>query len=161
MKKTRIMKIFLEQLRKTPIVQIACDKAGVSRNSIYRWRRENEQFRKAWNEAIAEGELLVNDIGESQLITMIREKNWSAISFWLRHHHPKYADKLLINAVVNNQDESLTPEQEALVREALHLAHISQQPAINPQKENELPKSDSTGTSGDNDKGQESPSGNN
>ena len=100
---------FLEQIKKTPIVQIACDKTGISRNSIYRWRKEDEQFRKAWDEAIAEGELLVNDMSESQLISLIKEKSWSSISFWLRHHHPKYADKLHIDAFINNQDEPLSP----------------------------------------------------
>ena len=124
MKKEKTMSLFIEQLRKIPIVQIACDKTGISRNSIYRWRKEDEQFRKAWDEAIAEGELLVNDMSESQLISLIKEKSWAAISFWLRHHHPKYADKLLIDAIIN-QDEPMSPEQETLLNYAMSLVASS------------------------------------
>lgn len=124
MKKEKTISLFIEQLRKIPIVQIACEKTGISRNSIYRWRKEDEQFRKAWDEAIAEGELLVNDMSESQLISLIKEKSWSAISFWLRHHHPKYADKLLIDAIIN-QDEPMSIEQETLLNYALSLVTSS------------------------------------
>ncbi len=159
MRKEKTISLFIEQLRKIPIVQIACDKAGVSRNTIYRWRKEDEKFRKAWDEAIGEGELLVNDMGESQLITLIKEKNWAAISFWLRHHHPKYADKLLINAITN-QDGPMSPETEALVRRALGFAASS---LANPDQQinGEQTENNSTRYSGGDDKGQESPSGNN
>ena len=32
--------IILEQLQKAPIVQIACEKTGISRATYYRWRKE-------------------------------------------------------------------------------------------------------------------------
>ncbi len=162
MKKDKTRDLFIEQLRKIPIVQIACEKTGLSRNSVYRWRKEDEQFRKDWDESISEGELLVNDMGESQLISLIKEKNWFAISFWLRHHHPKYAHKLLIDAVINNQDEPLSPEQEQLVREALRLASTNNGniPSDSNEPTNELSQPDIAGVSGGDDQGKEGPSGN-
>ncbi len=120
MKKNKKENEFLEQLKKIPIIQVACEKIGLSRNTIYRWRKEDEIFRKAMAEALVEGEALVNDMSESQVLTLIKEKNWQAISFWLRHHHSTYRNRLEVTTAVPR--EELTPEQEALVREALRLS---------------------------------------
>lgn len=121
MKKDKKKGEFLDQLRRIPIVQVACEKTGISRNSVYRWRSEDESFRKEMEVALVEGEALVNDMSESQLLTMIKEKNWPAISFWLRHRNPKFAPKLEINARVENTDPELTSEQETLVKKSLSL----------------------------------------
>ncbi len=120
MKKNKKRDEFLVQLRKIPIVLVACEKSGLSRNSVYRWRKEDEVFAQEMDDALKEGEELVNDMSESQLLTMIKEKNWSAVSFWLRHRNPKFKEKLEITTKTNN--DVLTPEQEELVRGALSLA---------------------------------------
>lgn len=120
MKKIRKKDEFLEHLRKIPIIQVAAEKSDLSRNTIYRWRKEDEKFKKMMAEALAEGEELINDLSESQLLTLIKEKNWSALSFWLRNHHPKYADRIIVSGNIN-QDESLSPEQEKLLGKALSL----------------------------------------
>ncbi|KKW30102.1 MAG: hypothetical protein UY72_C0022G0001 [Candidatus Uhrbacteria bacterium GW2011_GWD2_52_7] len=110
--------LLIEQLRRTPIVQVACEKTGIGRASYYRWRKDDEEFAKACDEAMQEGVELVSDLAESKLINSIKEQNHGAISFWLRHRHPAYADKLQVRAKVET-DNSLTPEQEELVRRAL------------------------------------------
>ncbi len=138
MKKDRTQDIFLEQLRKIPIVQVACEKVGIARNSVYRWRKEDPEFAKAMDEALAEGEAIVNDMGESQLLTLMKEKNWHAISFWLRKRNPKFRDRLEVVAAAPPQDE-LSPEQEAVVKEALRLASLpleaadTETPTANPE----------------------------
>lgn len=116
--------LLLEHLRKIPIVQIACEKAGIGRTSFYRWRGEDAEFAKAVGEALAEGEELITDMTESQLISLIRDKNYHAIQLWLRHHHPKYAQRVEVTANINQVTEQLTSEQEALVREALRLVAL-------------------------------------
>lgn len=123
MKKDRVADLFLEQLRKIPVVQVACDKAGVARNSVYRWRNEDAEFRKAMDEAMAEGEGILNDLGEAQLLSLMKEKNWNAISFWLRKRNPKFKDRIEVVSSREPQEE-LTPEQEAIVKEALRLASL-------------------------------------
>ncbi len=112
----------LKNLRKTPIIQVSCNQAGVSRATYYRWRKEDKKFRKVANEAMKEGELLINDLSESQIISMIKEKNWQSIQFWLKHNHPKYANRIEVNASIKDENEELTPEQKRIVREALKLA---------------------------------------
>ncbi len=116
-------KTIIEQLRKTPIIQIACERASVSRATFYRWRDQDKEFEKSVKEALAEGEIFINELSESQLISLIKEKNWPAISFWLRNHDPKYTQRIEITA--KTPQEELNPEQEAIVREALRLSGIA------------------------------------
>ena len=121
MKKSRIQNSFLVELKKIPIVQVCCEKLDVSRNSVYRWRKEDEDFAKAMDEALAEGEKLVNDMTESQLLSLIGEKHWPAISFWLRHRNAKFRDRLEVTAKIENKDKPLTLEQEEDIKVAMQL----------------------------------------
>ncbi len=124
MRKDKTKEIVIEQLKKTPIVQIACERAGVARATYYRWKKENKEFAKAADNAILEGEMLITDISETQLITLIKEKNFPSIQLWLRHHHPKYTNKVEVIGNLNDREEPLTPEQEALIEKALKLAGV-------------------------------------
>ncbi len=128
MKKSKYQKPFLDELRKVPIVQVACEKTGLARNTVYRWRKEDKAFAKNMDEALAEGIELVNDMSESQLLTLIKEKNYSAISFWLRHRNSSYKDKLEIANKDNS--EELTPSQAEIVKHALRLANITKSNSI-------------------------------
>lgn len=128
MKKSKLQNQFFEELAKVPIVQVACEKTGVSRNSVYRWRKEDKTFASKMDKALAEGVALVNDMSESQLLTLIKEKNWSAISFWLRHRNDNYKDK--IEVTTKEESEALTPAQAKIVRQALRLAAITKSKSI-------------------------------
>jgi hypothetical protein len=119
MKKNKSQDQFFEELKKVPIVQVACEKSGLSRNSVYRWKKEDKEFSKKMDQAMADGVAFVNDMSESQLLTMIKEKNWSAISFWLKHRNDNYKSKIEITT--KEDFDELTPEQEKIVREALKL----------------------------------------
>jgi len=111
----------IETLKEMPILQVACKKAGVSRATYYRWRAEDENFLQESNEAMKEGTELICDMSESQLIQLIREKKLQAIALWLKHHHPKYTERIEITSRFP-LPEKLSPEQEAVVAEALRLA---------------------------------------
>ncbi len=114
--------LLLEQLKKTPIIQIACEKTEVSRSTYYRWRKDDEAFAQAIDEAIKEGASLVNDMAESQLLAAIRERNLNAIIFWLRHHSSTYKTKVELSGQVNTTVEMLSPEKQEIVAKALKLA---------------------------------------
>ncbi len=115
---------FLEQLKKTPIVQIACEKTSLSRATYYRFRKEDEEFKKLADEALLEGSLLVNDLAESQLITAIKDRNLTAIQLWLKTHHPQYANKVEVQGKVTVENTPLTNEQQELIKKALALVGI-------------------------------------
>jgi len=123
--------LLVEQLKKTPIVQIACEKTGVGRSTYYRWRDEDKEFAKRANEALQEGNLLINDMAESQLLSAVRDKNMTAIIFWLKNHHKTYANRLEISAV-RPEEETLTPEQEQLIQKALAILEENNHETNNP-----------------------------
>jgi len=125
MKRDRTKDLVLEQLRRVPIIQVAAEKVGVSRTTIYRWRDESEQYRKDLEAALVEGEALINDLGESQLLTLMKDKHWPSIQFWLRHRNPKFRERVEVTANFQTPQEELTPEQQAIVREALRLAQLT------------------------------------
>ena len=114
--------LMLDQLKKTPIAQIACEKVGVARSTFYRWKEEDPEFAKQANQALAEGVALVNDMAESQLLSAIRDRNISAIFYWLNHRHSAYSNKLEVTTKVKN--ESLTVGQQQLIKEALKHASL-------------------------------------
>jgi hypothetical protein len=113
--------LLVDQLKKTPIVQVACEKVGVGRATFYRWLKDDPDFAKIANESITEGNGLISDVAESQLANLIKSGNLGAISFWLKHRHPAYRNKLEVEANVRHEDVPLTPEQEAIIESALKL----------------------------------------
>ena len=128
MKKNKFQNQFLEELAKVPIIQVACEKCNLSRNTVYRWRKEDKTFEKKMDESLKSGVAFVNDMSESQLLTLIKEKSYSAISFWLRHRNDNYKDKIEITTKEDN--EALSPSQAKVVRHALKLASITKQKSI-------------------------------
>ena len=124
-RQTKQKELILEQLKKTPVVQIACEKTGVGRATYYRWRKEDAEFAKIAGDAIQEGSMLINDMAESQLISAIKDKNLGAIIFWLKNHHPSYANKVEITGRLKH-DYELTMEEEALIAKALAMVTKNQ-----------------------------------
>lgn len=112
--------LLIEQLKKTPIVQIACEKIGVGRATYYRWHNQDKEFAESSDKAILEGNSLVNDMAESQLMSAIRDKNMTAIIFWLKHHHPAYSSKIEITGQLKHEYQ-LSKEEEALITKALEM----------------------------------------
>jgi len=106
----------IDQLKTTPIVQIACQKAGISRATYYRWRDDDESFRNFSDRALTDGVGFINDLAESQLISLIKEKIPTAIYYWLNHNHPRYSDRRIyltdseqrtfLNAVKSSSQEA-------------------------------------------------------
>lgn len=113
----------LQQLKKIPIVQVACEKAGVSRATYYRWRKDDEDFRKESNTALREGKELMNDLAESQLLTLIKNGHATSIFYWLNHNHKSYTNKLQVTAKLQ-RDEKLTPDEEEAVMRAISMAKL-------------------------------------
>lgn len=90
MRKEKAKKLLREELAKTPIISVACKKVGVSRQSFYRWSSKDPSFRKTMMVAILDGEKLINDMTESQLLRLIQDGNFSAVRYWLDRRHPLF-----------------------------------------------------------------------
>lgn len=114
----------IEQFKKTPIVQIACEKTGIGRASYYRWRKEDDEFALAADEALTGGKQLISDLAESQLIRAIQDGNMTAIIYWLKNQHPDYKTKVELSGRLETIGKKLTPEQEEAIEKALRFASL-------------------------------------
>lgn len=113
-------KAITEQLKKTPIIQVTCEKLGISRATFYRWKKNDEKFAEEVDLALQEGSQLINDMAESQLITAIKNGNLTGIIFWLKNHHKNYSPKLEVTT--KNPEIPLTDEQKEIIRQSLNMA---------------------------------------
>ena len=117
---------FLEILEKNPVIHIAIERSGVSKATFYRWRESDKEFAAKVETALVEGNSLITDIAIAQLISAIKEKNLGAIKFWLQNHSSEYRNEMHITAELE-QEVSLSPEQEILLRRALELVALPSQ----------------------------------
>ncbi len=136
MKTIEDKQLLIKQLKKTPIIQVVCEKTGVARATYYRWMKTDEKFAEAAYEAIEQSSALINDLAESQLIAAIRDKNMTAIVWWLKHHHPKYAARIELDAHIHHDKQELTPEQAQVVAQALKLGDLLKLPEGENSNEN-------------------------
>jgi signal recognition particle GTPase len=95
-------KKLIECLKKTSIIQIACQQADISRATYYRWREKDEKFKQKTDKAKKEGFEVINDLAETGLIKAIKNDNITAIFYRLNHCHPDYSDKRLY---LSNSDQ--------------------------------------------------------
>lgn len=109
----------VKRLKKNPVVQVACQNAGSSRSSYYRWRKQDKQFAKDCDKALAEGRELISDMAESQLISAIKDKNLTAIIYWLKSNSKRYATKVELDARHRIEEFKLNKKQEKLIEEAI------------------------------------------
>lgn len=115
--------LVIENLKRMPIVEVVCTKSGISRATYYRWKKQDQQFAKETDEAQAEGDSLIGDLAMSKVVKGINEDNLTAAMYWLNHRDPRFSNKVEITASTKPQ-ESLTPEQEAIVKKALLLTGL-------------------------------------
>ncbi len=89
MKKTKVWKQLLEELERTPIIQVACEKVGISRQTYYRWAKDESMFSEI-RQALLRGIDLVNDVAESNVLAGIKNKDPGYTKYWLSHRHEAY-----------------------------------------------------------------------
>ena len=86
-------KKFIEELEKCPVVIAACQKCGISKASVYRWADEDAEFDEQMQNALQRGRISVNDYARSALVSCIKDKNLSAIRYWLSHNDDWFRPK--------------------------------------------------------------------
>ncbi len=100
--------LLIQQLAKYPIVETACKQADIGRSTYYQWRKEDEDFERLADEALANGKLFINDMAESMLIKKIQEGVTVPLIFWLKNHHKDYNEKIFY--IHENVEKELTRE---------------------------------------------------
>lgn len=107
MKKTKtLINKLLAEIENTPLVQIACEKIGISRNTFYRWMKEDPELLEQVNYALSLGKGRVNDIAVSNVLSGIKSKDVRYTMYWLDRNHTDFrkpftpkvdADDLLVH----------------------------------------------------------------
>lgn len=124
----------VEQLKKNPVIQIACEKLEIGRATHYRWYTDDKEYARAVDTAINEGVTFVAEFAESQLFNAVRNNEPWAVSMVLKAMHPRYKNKIEINGNIVHTTRELTAEDEELIKESLRLAL-----PIN-KEQNDIPK---------------------
>lgn len=105
MKKTdSLKKKILDELERVAIVQVACERCDVSRNTFYRWRKEDVDFSVAVDESIAFGLSLVCDMAESGLFKATQNQEPWAIKYLLSRKHRGYRYPQIVIAESNSEE---------------------------------------------------------
>ena len=130
MKQDEIKKLIIEQLEKSPILEIALNKSGISRRTFYRYQKDDHEFAKLVHEAMHDSKSLVSDVAIGQLISAVKRGNLSALMFWLKNNHDDYRAKLEITGELKHIREEMTQEEVELLNEALKLAGFSNEQPV-------------------------------
>ena len=80
----------LTELENYMIVSSACAKLNISRNTVYRWREEDQDFAQKMEKALNRGRDSINDLSESKVVTAIKAGNLRAAEYWLNNNKPNY-----------------------------------------------------------------------
>lgn len=104
--KRHLKKQLLHELTQVPIIEIACQKVGISRQTFYRWRAANASFSQEIEAALNMGRDFINDVSESTILEHIKNGEIRPAIFWLRHNNSRYKNNPKIenmNQLNNNK----------------------------------------------------------
>jgi hypothetical protein len=120
MKRTKALENkILEELRRHGIVQSACDKHGISRQTFYRWMKEDREFLEQANEAISLGTGVVGDVALSNVLEGIKRKDAMYTKYWLSHRHPDFRRPFVHKVDAEDLIAHFRATQEALRQEKI------------------------------------------
>ena len=92
-KRDRQKKRFIAALTAQGTVYHAAQVAGISRQTAYRWQREDPEFADQWDEAIENAV----DVVESVIYQKALSGDVIAAIFYLKAHRPIYRDRVCID----------------------------------------------------------------
>jgi hypothetical protein len=99
---------------------VACKKGLISRATFYRWCSEDDEFKTNVENAKVDGVENINDMSETQLISLIREKKYQAIALWLKNNHHRFMSEDRRDLIRKVQKKTeLNLHQKELLKEAL------------------------------------------
>ena len=97
-------KLLVELLSKTPIIETACQKVGITRMMFYRWKEDDSGFRESMEEVLSVSRDRISDLAESQIINKIKDGHFGSCAFWLRNNCTRYRVK---KAIATTEDKHI------------------------------------------------------
>lgn len=77
-------------------IKSVCKKLGLSRQTVYRWLKEDKNFKKDVFNARKTAIEDMNDECENRVLSKIKNDDAGMIKFWLRHHHDDYKQSYIV-----------------------------------------------------------------
>lgn len=114
--KKQLTKKVLEELSEIPNVSLICKKLNISRQTFYRWKKENPEFSELVEESIECGVESISDLAESKLIENIKNGKQRSIEYWLNSNKKKYfRPRPVINIIEKPEAKLSYTEQKGLM----------------------------------------------
>jgi len=110
-KDEELIKKLEDELVRVPIVTIACGNVGISRQTYYRWIREDSSIKDRLDKALKLGVTSINDLGESKLIELMKNDHFGAVKYWLGNNNSKYLSPKpadVVRKLLNLEEEKIT-----------------------------------------------------
>jgi len=86
----------IKEIQNELTIKAVCDKLDLSRQTIYRWIEEDDEFAEQLKQARKDAINAMNDICENKVVQKIMADNDGMIKFWLRYHHNDYKQSYII-----------------------------------------------------------------
>lgn len=86
----------LEEIKTQLTVKAVCKKLNLSRQTIYRWAKEDKTFNASLMKAKKEAIDDLNDECENRVISKIMADDSNMIKFWLKYHHEDYKQAYIV-----------------------------------------------------------------
>jgi len=90
MKKGNPRKELLDKLRDGNNVSTACKAVGISRQTFYRWKANDQKFDYETDRAESEGDSFMADFAENKAKEHIQKGDKKMVIYWLNHRNPKF-----------------------------------------------------------------------
>ncbi len=123
-RQNKLKEAFLDQLKRTPTIETACQKVGVSRATVYRWIKESKKFEQQVDESLIEGRTFMSDIAENQLFSLIGDKKIEAIRLYLSTHNARYGNKLELSGNLSTKNKPIPKEDRKDIFRALKMSSL-------------------------------------
>lgn len=81
--------VWLQDLRICGNVTAAINASGLKRTTLYRWKKEDQDFSKKWDFIVEDSKRLMADVAEHKLMQAAMEGNVTAQIFLLKHLRPE------------------------------------------------------------------------
>lgn len=95
----------LSELEKSGNIYFACNKTGVDRSTFYRWKKEDQSFRKSADQAVRSGRENMCDLAEHALLLNVKDKKMEAIKYVLSHNSPTYRPKRTSRVILEHRSD--------------------------------------------------------